>query len=98
MFQLRLQIIPLTDEEVDAAGNPKRPFAITPQEFADLVTRVNNSFQNTGICLLFDPTTDWQPRADTQLNTDSAGPDRGNQVAANFPGKIVCFLRWGTGS
>jgi hypothetical protein len=36
--------------------------------------------------------------ANTELNTD--GPNMrqlGNNIAAAFPGKIVCFLRWGSG-
>lgn len=96
-MNLRLHIIPLTDAELDANGNPNRPYAITPQEFADLVMRVNWSFEGTGIGLVFNPDTDWQPMADTQLNTDAAGSrERGNQIAASIPGKIVCFLRWGS--
>jgi len=96
-MNLRLHIIPLTDAELDANRNPTRPYAITPQEFADLVMRVNWSFDGTGIRLVFNPDTDWQPMADTQLNTDAAGSrERGNQIAASIPGKIVCFLRWGS--
>ena len=34
-------IMPLTDTEFDANGNPTRRFAITPREFADLILRVN---------------------------------------------------------
>jgi hypothetical protein len=51
---LRLHIIPLTDAELDSNGNPTRPFAVTPQEFADLLGRVNWSFEGTGIRLVFD--------------------------------------------
>ena len=96
MVDLRLHIIPLTDTQLDANGNPTHPYDITPQEFADLVVRVTWSFEGTGIRLLFDPANDWEPMADTQLNTDAPGNrDRGNQIAASIPGKIVCFLRWG---
>ncbi|PZM67560.1 hypothetical protein [Paenibacillus dendritiformis] len=104
MIDLRLHIIPLTNTELDSAGNPIKPYAITPVEFADLVVRVNRSFEGTGIRLVFDPSTDWEPMADTQLNTDlyadlynAASPlrERGNQIASRYSGKIVCFLRWG---
>jgi hypothetical protein len=99
MDELRLHVIPLTDIERDANGNSTRPFAITPQEFTDLVERVNWSFEGTGIRIVFDPATDWQPIADTQLNTDAPSMrERRNQIAADILGKIVCFLRWGPGT
>jgi len=97
-IQVRLQAIPLTDVQTDAAGNPLHPFAIAPGAFSDLVGRVNWSYEGTDIVIVFDPGTDWQPMADTVMNRDQAGRrDRGNGIAAGFPGKVVCFLRWGGG-
>jgi hypothetical protein len=97
-IQVRLQAIPLTDAETDAAGNPLHSFAITPEDFADLIGRVNWSFEGTDIVVVFDPETDWQPMADTVMNRDQAGQrDRGNNIAARFLGKVACFPRWGNG-
>lgn len=96
MVELHLHVIPLTDEALDANGNPGFAFAVTPAEFAQLVERVNLSFQGTDIRFVFDPETDWWPRADSLLNSDAPGMrDRGNSIAAEVPGKVVCFLRWG---
>ena len=99
MIQLRLHVVPLADAEVDANGNHTHPSAITPQEFSDLIARVNWSFEGTGLQIVFDPRTDWVPMNDTMLNRD--GPNmrqRGNSIATSMPGKIVCFLRWGNGN
>jgi hypothetical protein len=69
---------------------------VTAQEFADLITRVNRSYEDTGLQFVFDPETDWWPLADSVLNSDApAMRQRGNAIAAGIPGKIVCFLRWG---
>jgi Polyglycine hydrolase-like, structural repeat len=97
MNQLRLHIIPLTDEELDANGNPAYAFAVTPEEFAQLVERVNLSFEGTDIRVVFDPETDWWPVANTTLNSDAPSMRQlANEIAAAIPGKIVCFLRWGS--
>ena len=96
MYDLRLHVIPLTNQEKDARGRPAKPYAVTPAEFAGLVERANRAFAGTNLRLVFDPALDWTPLANTELNTD--GPNmlqRGNAIAARIPGKIVCFLRWG---
>ncbi|WP_431970102.1 hypothetical protein [Nocardia sp. bgisy134] len=98
MHELRLHIIPLTNEELDTNGDPVKPYDVTPMEFAQLIDRVNLIFADTGIRFLFYPAHDWAPMANTEINTD--GPrqrELANRIAARLPGKIVCFLRWGPG-
>jgi hypothetical protein len=94
--ELRLHVIPLCNAEKEPDGTPQKRCTVTPQEFADLVGRVNLSFAGTGLRFVFDPEVDWAPMADTELNTD--GPNvrsRCNAIAAGIPGKVVCFLRFG---
>jgi hypothetical protein len=90
---LRLHVIPLSNSDGTKAYN------VTPQQFADLVTRVNAVYAGTGIRFVFDQNADWAPMADTELNTDGANmQSRGNAIAASLPGEIVCLLRWGNGT
>ncbi|HEV3333287.1 MAG TPA: hypothetical protein VG096_20005 [Bryobacteraceae bacterium] len=94
-FALRLQVIPLSNDD------GSQPYNVTPDEFAGLIGRVNAVYAGTGIQFLFDADTDWAPMYNTALNTD--GTDKngvdfrtlGNQLAAKYPGKILCLLRWG---
>lgn len=98
MRDIRLHVIPLTNEEKDAAGKPLKSYDVTPQAFAELIERVNGFYEAADIRFLFDPQFDWAPMANTTINTDAAGQvDLGNAIAAKFPGKMVCFLRWGSG-
>ncbi|HLT40195.1 MAG TPA: zinc-dependent metalloprotease family protein [Enhygromyxa sp.] len=94
--QLRLHAIPLSDSD----GG--RAYAFTSADLEATVTRVNQYFATADIELLFDPTTDWEPREDTFLNDmdrgNSSWPSRPNRVAEQYPGKIVVFFRWGTGT
>ena len=99
MLDLRLHVVPLSNAEKDNTGHYVKAYNVTPQQFAALVDRVNVTYVPTNIRFVFDPEFDRAPMADTELNTD--GPNmltRGNQIAAAFPGKIVCLLRWGNGS
>jgi hypothetical protein len=94
-FALRLQVIPLSNTDGTKAYNA------TPAQFAALIDRVNAIYSGTGIQFLFDEDTDWAPVNNTALNTDGVdenGVDHrtlGNQLAAKYPGKILCLLRWG---
>ena len=95
MLDLRLHVVPLSNAEKDNTGHYVKAYNVTPQQFAALVDRVNVTYVPTNIRFVFDPEFDRAPMADTELNTD--GPNmrtRGNQIAAAFPGKIVCLLRW----
>src|SRR5215475_3883680 len=99
MYELRLHIIPLTNEEKDSSGKPVKSYDVTPQEFAQLIDRVNLVYAGTNIRFLFDPEFDWAPMANTEINTDGANQRQlCNKIAAGIPGKIVCFLRWGGGT
>lgn len=96
MNQIRLHVIPMTNQEKDAAGNFLQPYQVTPQEFAQLIDRVNGFYRDTNIQFLFDPVFDWAPMANTEINTDGANQRKlCNEIAAAIPGKMVCFLRWG---
>lgn len=98
MYDLRLHVIPLTNEENDSNGKPLKPYSVTPQEFAQLIDRVNALYAPADIQFRFDPEFDWAPMANTEINTDGANQRKlANDIAASLPGKIVCFLRWGGG-
>jgi hypothetical protein len=61
---------------------PRRRFAVTPLEFAELIDRVNGYFRDADIRFVFEPETDWRPMVDTELNSD--GPNmraRGSAMA-----------------
>lgn len=89
-YDLRLQVIPLSNSDGTKAYN------VTPQQFASLVDRVNAVYAGTGIRFLFDPDTDWAPMNDTELNTDGTNQQtRANAIAATYPSKMLCLLRWG---
>ena len=99
MYELRLHIIPMTNAEKDPSGNFVKPYSVTPQEFAQVVDRVNLVYSGTDIQFRFDPDFDWAPLANTEINTDGANQRTlCNNIAAGFPGEIVCFLRWGSGT
>src|SRR5258706_1126790 len=97
-YRLRLHVIPLTNAS-NANGRPaKNQYSVTPQEFANLIKQVNLVYAGANIEFVFDPKSDWVPIANTTLNTDAPGMlELGNKIAAEFPTKIVCFLRWGSG-
>jgi hypothetical protein len=89
-YELRLQVIPLSNSDGTKA------YSVTPQQFEELVDRVNNVYAGTGIHFLFDQYTDWAPMNDTDLNTDGSDQQvRGNAIAAMYPHKILLLLRWG---
>jgi hypothetical protein len=96
MYDLRLHVVPLTNEP----GNPPlKSYTVTPQEFSQVIDRVNLVYAGTNIRFLFDPEFDWAPLANTEINTDGSNQRTlCNQIADAFPGKIVCFLRWGSGT
>ncbi len=88
---LELHVVALTDT------NGGHAFSATPAAFASLVGRVNTVYSGTGIRFLFDPSTDWETKADTQLNQEQSGfQQKAAQIAAAHPDKIVLFLRWGS--
>ena len=96
MHDLRLHVIPLTNESKDP---PPKAFTVTPQEFSQVIDRVNLVYAGTNVRFLFDPEFDWAPLANTEINTDGANQRAlCNQIADAFPGTIVCFLRWGPGA
>lgn len=73
-----------------------KAYDVTPEAFAQLIDRVNALYQAADIRFLFDPLFDWAPMANTLINTDGDGQVGAcNAIAANIPGKLVCFLRWG---
>jgi len=92
---LKLYVVPLRDQETDASGRPLHDFTATPAQFTQLVAEVNWVYEGTGIQFSFDPATAWQPLADTDMNSDRTLFQRGNEIAAQHLGMIVCFLRWG---
>jgi hypothetical protein len=67
-----------------------------------LVDAASTAYAPAGLRFEFDETVDWQPMQDTTLNSlDNNDPNYWkypNQVAARYPGEIVVFLRWGSGS
>ena len=90
-FALRLQVIPLSNDD-----GITKAYTVTPQQFSDLIGRVNAIYAGTGIQFLFDQDTDWAPMNNTVLNTDALDRNDflklGNQLAAKYPGKILCLL------
>ena len=95
MYDLRLHVVPLTNEP---GSPPLKSYTVTPQEFSQVIDRVNLVYAGTNIRFLFDPEFDWAPLANTEINTDGSNQRTlCNQIADAFPGKIVCFLRWGSG-
>jgi len=96
MDEIRLHVIPCMNQEKNANGVPLKSYTVTPQQFSDLIDRVNPYFAPAGIKFLFDPQFDWAPLANTAINTDSGTMfDQCNALAAQQPGKMLCVLRWG---
>lgn len=97
MKQIRLHIIPMTNQEKDSSGKFLKSYKVTPQEFTQLIDRVNVYYASADIQFLFDPAFDWAPMANTEINSDGANQRQlCNNIAAAIPGKMVCFLRWGS--
>jgi hypothetical protein len=93
---IHLLIVPLSDKETNASGTLNHAYTVTPVEFSRLIDRVNLCYSSARIRFLFDPETDWQPMADTDLNREKGDyVDRQNNFSASHLGKMVCFLRWG---
>jgi hypothetical protein len=96
MDEIRLHVVPCMNQENDAAGNPKKKYTVTIQQFSDLIDRVNGYFAPADVKFMFDPEFDWAPLAHTEINTDGATMgDLCNAMAAELPGTILCVLRWG---
>ena len=95
MQQLRIHAIPLADD------NGNRKYTFTLDTLTKGVARANLALAHADVQLVFDPTWDWEPRNDTQLNNeDNSGSSwwvYGNQIASRYPGKIVIFFRHGPG-
>jgi hypothetical protein len=97
-YRLRLYVIPLTNAKSVNGRPPKHPYSVTPEEFATLIKQVNLVYAAANIEFVFDPKSDWVPMADATLNSDAPGmQELGNKIAAQFPTRMVCFLRWGSG-
>ena len=98
MHNLRLHVIPLTNEEKDSNGKPVKPYpllrASSPNSLIVSILSTRAPISNSSSI------RSWiGRRGQHQINTDAAGRRTlGNQIAAGIPGKIVCFLRWGSGS
>ncbi|HSJ31822.1 MAG TPA: M43 family zinc metalloprotease [Longimicrobiales bacterium] len=92
-YTLRLQVIPLSDDD-GGRGN-----TVTRNQFAGLVADANTAFAPTGIQFVWDSIVGWTPRQSTALNSMANGAGSWwvgpNQVAAQHPGRIVIFLRFG---
>jgi hypothetical protein len=91
MQQLRIHAIPLADD------NGNRKYTFTLDTLTKGIARANLALAHADVQLVFDPTWDWEPRNDTQLNNeDNSGANwwvYGNQIASRYPGKIVIFFR-----
>jgi hypothetical protein len=84
------------NEEKNSQGIPIKAYTVVPQQFSDLIDRLNAYYAPAGIKFLFDVQFDWAPLASTSINTN--GPtmrDQCNALAAQQPGKMLCVLRWG---
>jgi hypothetical protein len=95
MDELRIHAIPLADDD----GG--RKYVFTREDLSKGVARANLALAHAGVKLIFDPEWDWEPRKDTKLNNEeNSGDDwwvKGNELAAQRPGKIVILFRHGKG-
>lgn len=86
MLQLRLHAIPLSDP------GGARPSTLTAADLEATVARTNLLFAEADIELIFDPSTDWEPREDADLNDMDRGsaqwPRRPNELAAENGGTL----------
>jgi hypothetical protein len=98
-YSIRVHAIPLSDGEIGSYG---RACTATSSQMKTLVDAASTAYAPAGLRFEFDETVDWQPMQDTTLNSlDNNDPNYWkypNQVAARYPGEIVVFLRWGSGS
>jgi Pregnancy-associated plasma protein-A len=94
-YELHVHAIPLSDSD----GG--RAFTITPGQVTGLVDQANVAYGPLGIRFRFDPVLDWEPMANTQLNSLVNGGanwwEDPNRVANRYPGQVVIFFRWGVG-
>jgi len=98
---LRIQAIRLTD---DGGG---RPADTTPAQFSEWVEFANASFALAGIAFAYDPAADFAEVRNTFLNNladpNDTFPDwraqgaLGNEIAAQYPGKVLVIMRHGPG-
>ena len=98
---LRVQAIRLADDD----GG--RPADTSPAQFAEWVDFANVSFAPAGIAFAYDPATDFAEVRDTFLNNladpNDSFPDwraqgaLGNEIAAQYPGKVLVIMRHGPG-
>ncbi len=88
-----IHVIALSDDDGGRANQ------VTQAQIANHVALSNTIYQPAGIQFSFDPTTDWETRNDTALNSMQNGGSNWwvlpNSVAVRYPGKIVIFLRFG---
>jgi hypothetical protein len=70
-----------------------------PVGSANWIEKANAEYARAGIRFAYDPETDWATLDDTEINRLSSGDEsgwaHGNDVAAQYPGKLVVFSRWG---
>ena len=62
MRDLRLHVIPLTNQELDTNGNPLLPYAVTAEEFADLVAYILGNTYLNGETIRLDGATRLAPK------------------------------------
>ena len=98
---LRVQAIRLTDDD----GG--RPADTSPAQFSEWVEFANASFAPAGIAFAHDPMADFAEVRSTFLNNladpNDSFPDwraqgaLGNEIAAQYPGKVLVVMRHGPG-
>jgi hypothetical protein len=100
-ISLRLQAIRVADDD----GG--RPAAIDAELFGEWVSFANLAFASTGVVFSYDPAADFAEIRNTLLNNiadpNDTFPDwraqgaLGNEIAAQYPGKILVVIRHGPG-
>lgn len=95
MFELRIHAIVLSDDD----GG--RGATVTKSQVTKLVNETNKTYAKARILFAFDPDKDWEERKNTDLNslqnTGNNYWEEANEVAANYPDKVVVFFRHGIG-
>ena len=97
-YNIKMHAVLLSDND------GKRKVPITPNQIKMWVDKSNEAFRrsNAGINIVFNASSDsedWERIRSTRLNNlssgDSSGWDKGNKFAANYPGKMVVYFRYG---
>jgi hypothetical protein len=96
IVNLRLQVILLLDDA--ARSNCMSSACTTSADVVSAVSTANSVFSSAGVVIRFDPTYDWIELVDSTLNNSltsgsTANWSRANDIANQYPTKIVVFLR-----